>query len=63
MDDTSKETAAYMNGREDGARMERERIVAWLRSISERTIHDWGLNAVGEISDFIENDSFDESVT
>lgn len=37
------------------AAKELKNIVAWLRSIPEDWIHDWGLNATAEIADMLES--------
>lgn len=44
----------YQRGLHDGAEAERKRVVAWLESLDELTIHDWGLNATGNIIEAIE---------
>lgn len=41
-----------------GADDDHEKLVAWLESIPESWIHDWGLNAVAEITDHVKAGSY-----
>lgn len=40
---------------EEGAKSERKAMVEFLKAVPEEVIHDWGLNAVGEIIEFVQS--------